>query len=258
MSNAQNVQTIPNPHANQPNDTRFSDFMKEVRKFGAASGSGKNSLPALAHSVVRAAADGVIDLTAKHKAGEKLIDDAAKIYDEYVKSESNKAMFNHSAITQQASKLRQLVSMGCMTAIDPVEVMNDAATAWDAVREEASKGGDKVKPAYHFFIDVAREQLKLNDTQLESDELKELAKKAPPADRDAEKILKGVLKALENLISGEKGPKDQSQEVIDAHDAIRDRLAKIMLDSETKALIAKARELGLTIATKAAKAKRSK
>lgn len=252
MSNVQtnavdtsNDETV-NPHANQPNDTRLRDLLNSVRKFGRESGEGKDSLPKLAMSVVRAAADGVIDMEKDDKGN----DAATRLYSEYVNAESSKAIHEHTNGGQKAnvSKLRQLIGMGCMTTIDAVSVMNDAFK----VREELKATDEKLKPAYHFYVDVAREQLK-NDQELAEDELREIAIKSAPAGKDVEKVLQGVMKTLEALVSGEgkgslAGLKDDSEEVEAAFQAIRDRLANITIKRETVKLMEAAKLLGLTIA----------
>ena len=227
------------------NDKRFSDLMKQVSKLGEEASLGRDSLPKLAHAVVKAAADGVINLDDKDDKGN---DAAARLYAKYAASESKKAIHEHSAGGKKAniSKLRQLIAMGCMTTIDPVQVMQDAFEAREGVLRE---DGVKVKSAYPFYVDVARAQVK-TDTPLTKAHLEELAAKDEPNAQSLESELKRVLKVLEGLVTGENRDKikDDDELTEAAYHAVKERLEKIELIKKTDALRAKAAELGLTIA----------
>jgi hypothetical protein len=43
------------------NDTRYAEFMGEIREFGRNAAMGRDSLPMVAHAFVRAIVDGVLD-----------------------------------------------------------------------------------------------------------------------------------------------------------------------------------------------------
>lgn len=227
----------------QKNDKRMSDLMKQVRTFGADSGAGRDSLPKLAHAVVKAAADGVIDLDFKDKDGK---DAAELIYATYVAGESKKAVHEHTTGGKKAneSKLRQLIGMGAMTSIDAVEVMQDAFD----VREKLKSEGEKVKPAYVFYIDVARAQ---RDTleQLDSDALGDICLKAGPKAKDVEAVLKQVNKLLEGLVTGENRDKikDTDELTEAAAQAIAERLKKFATLRATQKLREDAAKLGITL-----------
>lgn len=74
------------------NDTRLDDLRKEVRDLGAADQAGKEALPITALTLVRAAADGVIEP-----------DQADMIYTEYLKGKSRKEVHEHSAESKPRS-----------------------------------------------------------------------------------------------------------------------------------------------------------
>ena len=55
-----------------------------------------------------------------------------------------------------------------MTIIDPVDIMNRA----HQIRQTATKAGEKLKPAYAGYVDLAREQLANAGRALTDDEIK--------------------------------------------------------------------------------------
>lgn len=233
--------------ATQSNDKRFADVLKQVSKLGEEAGLGKDSLPKLANAVVRAAADGAIDLTTKYKCKDKEGDVAQYLYERYAASEGKKAIHEHSAAGAKAnvSKLRQLISCGLLTTVDAVELMDRAYQA----RENMIKDSIKVKSAYPFYVDVAREQLN-TDKPLSDRELEAIAMKDEPNPKTLEGELKRALKILEGLITGENRDKvKDSHELVEAaHNSIKERidgLAKIAMRRE---LLAKAAAMGIDLA----------
>jgi hypothetical protein len=230
--------------AAQSNDKRMSDLMKQVTKFGEEASLGKDSLPKLAHAVVRAAADGYIDLDTKDAKGN---DAAHQLYDAYVKGESKKAIHEHSAGGKKAnvSKLRQLISMGCMTTIDGADVMQRAFQA----RENMIADSAKVKAAYPYYVDVAREQLK-QDKPLTDNELGDIALKDAPAPKTVEGELKRALNILEGLVTGENRDKIKDADPLTeaAFQAVKERLDSIATLRNREKLMAQAAALGLKLA----------
>lgn len=220
----------------QKNDKRKSDLLKQIGKLGEEASLGRDSLPKLAHAVVKAAADGVI-------TG----DDAEGLYTKYATAESKKAIHEHSSAGKKAnvSKLKQLIEMGCMTTVDAVEVMQSAFQA----RENMIADSQKVKSAYPFYVDVARAQQK-TDTPLSTSALEELACKDEPNAKTLEGELKRVLKTLEGLVTGENRDKikDDDENTEAAFHLIKDRLDKIATLRQRDELRKKAAELGLTLA----------
>lgn len=227
MSDELNLTTGDNETSTVPatlsNDKRLSDLKKQVTKLGEEASLGKDSLPKLAHAVVRAAADGIIDLETKDKDNN---DAAASIYAAYAAGESKKAIHEHSEGGKKAnvSKLRQLIAMGAMTTVDAVEVMQTAFQA----REDMIADSAKVKSAYPFYVDVAREQLKA-DKALDKSDLEKIALKPTPEPKELETELKAIMKRLEDLVTGEgKSKLKDSDELTEAaFNAVKERLDKM-------------------------------
>lgn len=239
---AGSIDTSVEAPAHLKNDKRYADLMKQVSKFGEESSLGKDSLPKLAMAVIRAAADGVIDVETKDSKGK---DAAGLIYERYVRSESNKAIHDHTGTKANVSKLRQLIAMGCMTTIDAVEVIQ---TAFD-VRSALVDSDVKVKSAYPYYVDVARAQTKVS-APLTKDELGDIARKEEAKDKDVEGELKRAYKILEALVTGENkaGIKDQDDLTIAAFEAVRERLDKIATLRLRTELEQQAAKLGLKLA----------
>lgn len=231
--------------ATMSNDKRRNELDKLVVKFGEESSLGKDSLPKLAHAVVKAAAEGVIDLATKNAKGE---DAAHQLYTAYAKGESKKAIHEHSAggFKGNVSKLRQLISMGCMTTIDAPAVMQEAYEAREGMKKEE---GVKVKPAYVFYVDVAREQAK-TDKALTRRDLEAIAMKDGPNDLTVEGEIKKAMAVLEKLISGENRSKvkDTHADTEAAYNLLKGRLATMVQDAKRRELLAQAAKLGLKLA----------
>ena len=204
------------------NDKRFNDLLKQAVKFGEEASLGKDSLPKLAHAVVKAAADGIIDTEAKNKKGE---DVATQIYSQYVAGEGKKALHEHSTGGKKAniSKLRQLINMGALTDIDAVEVMQ---AAFEARNGMAREEGVKIKAAYPFYVDVARAQLAAPKKALTKSELEDIVQKDAPAPKELEKELERAAKILEGLVTGENRDKIKDSDPLTeaALQAIKERL----------------------------------
>lgn len=218
-----------------PNDKRLNELMKQVSKFGEEASLGRDSLPKLAHAIVKAASDGVLAVA-----------DAEAVYERYVAGEGKKAIHEHSTGGKKAnvSKLRQLITMGAMTTIDAVVVMQSAFEA----RGRLVTAGEKVKSAYPFYVDVAREQQKA-DVALTDSQLEDLVRKDGPSEKTVEGVLTTILKRLEGLITGEgkDGLKDEDQLTIDAYDAVKARLDKMATLRQRKAVLDAAAKLGIAL-----------
>jgi hypothetical protein len=230
--------------ATQANDKRIGDLLKQVAKFGEESALGNDSLPKLAHAVVGAAADGIIDLETKDGKGN---DAAFQLYSKYAAAESKKAIHEHSSggFKGNVSKLRQLIAMGCMTTVDAKTVMQDAFKA----REDMISDSVKVKSAYPFYVDVAREQLK-TDKPLTARELEAIAMKDEPAAKTLEGELKRVQKILEGLVTGENRDKIKDADPLteQAFNAVRDRLSAMATLVARQKLMQEAAKLGIKLA----------
>ena len=186
---------------NQPEDLS-KEFFADIRKFGRQSGEGASALPRLALRVIRAAADGILG-TEKPTGGK---DDATIIYEAYTAEDSKKAEHSAGGAKANASKLRQLITMGCMTTCDPVDVADRAVRKWNEMTAQELKP----KPLYAGLVDVARAQCS-QDVALTDDGIEEALTKTP-AEKSVEKEWKSIQKKVTGLVSGENsaGLKDQS------------------------------------------------
>jgi len=241
MSDVANTVDTAETPAHLKNDKRYAEALKTIRKFGAESAGGRDALPKLAMYVVKLAADGVIDAETKNAKG----DDSAKVlYAAYVEAESSKSIHDHSGTRANESKLRQLIKVGCMTGIDANQLMQDAFDA----RERMIAEEQKVKPAYPFYVEVARDQLGKPTEQLDGDYLEGIALKDGPKEKTVEGEIKRAMKILENLISGEgKAPKDTDELTDAAFQALRDRAYKFEQVRQIAKMHEAAAKAGITL-----------
>lgn len=229
----------------QKNDKRMSDLMRTVNKFGEEAALGRDSLPKLAHAVVKAASDGVIDAEFKNKEGE---DAATIIYKRYSAAESKKAIHEHSAggVKANISKLRQLIQFGALTSIDAVEVMTEAMQAREAMKAD----DEKVLSSYPYYVEVARSQQKSPDKQLTKAQLEKLAIKPEPNAKELDVVLKQIEKLLEGVVTGENRHKvkDDNDLTEAAYNAIKERIGQLATLAQHKKMRDAAAKLGLTLA----------
>ena len=220
-----------NPHADQTNDTRLEEGVKFIRELGRDAALGKDSLPKLAFQFTKMAQEGTIDLEKKYegdelpKGGKYKYDDAEFLFNEYSKAEGKKAIHERSTggLKANISKARQFVAFGALTTCDAQDVLERAA----AVRKQMILDSSKVKSAYAAYVDVAREQQKL-DTDMTEDQLRAVIAKPEKTSPELRKIIEGLAKKLEKLYTdGIDGVQDMSDYVRTAADAMRDRLAEI-------------------------------
>lgn len=232
--------------AHLKNDKRMTELLTSVNKLGQETALGRDSLPKLAHTVVKAAADGIIDATFKDKEGR---DAAQLIYAKYAAGESKKSLHEHSKGGKKAneSKLRQLIAMGALDGIDPVAMMQDAFEAREGVKADE---GTKVKPAYVFYVEVARAQLARPTQQLTREELEDIVTVQAAAPKSLEARLEQIEKLLAGLVTGENRDKvkDASDLTEAAYNAVKERVGQIKRMAAVDALRAHAAKLGLTLA----------
>lgn len=223
------------------NDQRLTDFMSQVRDFGRDSARGRDALPKLAVSFVRAVADGYLDLS-KDSTGR---DGAARVYEAYVQAETKKSIHNRTdgGLKGNISKLRQLGVFASNPKFDPVAELDRCI----ARRSELAANEVKVKPAYAAYVDYAREQNK-HDDPMSDDQIDETVR-VTKAEREVTLVgeLEKIQKKIEGFITGEDkhGIKDQSPELIQVQELITQRLAALKLREDTIVALVKARETGV-------------
>lgn len=237
------VNTTSLNHNTSNSDTRMDTLMSDVRQFGRDDAAGGDAMPKLGLRVVQAAYDGVIDTT-KDSDGR---DDAARIYEEYVKAKSKKAIHNHTdgGLKANVSKLRKLVELGGSPKVDGVNVMERAYT----LRGEMVAAEEKVKSAYAAYVDVARRQLEADD-DLTDEEIKAAMRKGEGSEKTVLGELKRAAKILDALVTGEgkNGLKDQEEDTIAALEHVNTRITMLEYSIKREKLLADANEMGLTIA----------
>ena len=216
------------------------DFFKDVNKFGKASGEGASALGRLGLRALRAAADGVLS-TAKPQGGGK--DDATLVYEAYTAMDSKHAEHTAGGAKANASKLRQVIAMGCMTTLsDPVAVGDRVVS----IRERMEGADLKPKALFAALVDAAREQI-ASDTELTDAQIEAICTKTK-ADKTLEKEWTAIQKKVEGLITGEAshGLKDTSDVALKISDLCLERLKQYKRDETRNDLIDTMMERGYT------------
>lgn len=216
------------------------DFFKDVNKFGKASGEGASALGRLGLRALRAAADGVLS-TAKPQGGGK--DDATLVYEAYTAMDSKHAEHTAGGAKANASKLRQVIAMGCMTTLsDPVAIGDRVVS----IRERMEGADLKPKALFAALVDAAREQI-ASDTELTDAQIEAVCTKTK-ADKTLEKEWTAIQKRVEGLITGEAshGLKDTSDVAHKISDLCLERLKQYKRDETRNDLIDTMMERGYT------------
>lgn len=164
-----------------PNDTRFADFMKKARVYGATSVKGENALLDMAKQAINLAADGVIDTDTVDANG---ADHAALIYGEYVAGRNKVGGVAQNTTTRTTSELRQMITMGCMSSIGhPMETVEEALN----LRKEMAANKTKVINTWSTMIVVSRATIAAN-RRLDAVELEALIVKTQREKDELEKL----------------------------------------------------------------------
>lgn len=204
----------------------FDDLVKEAQVLGGDKAKGDDSFAKLFLRLVRAAAEGIIDLE-KNKHGDG-VDDTRFIYTKFSGARNKKAIHERTdtGFKVQVSKLRSAANVGVMTTCDAIDLFNRAP----ALHKQMVDGGEKVKSAYAAYIDVARAQIaagKAGNGDLSDDEIKDAMRKKEAEEPTLDKFLQAEVKRMEKVISGENGFKCQDQRLLDAYDKVRDLYADV-------------------------------
>jgi hypothetical protein len=231
-----------NPQSNQPANPEEMrrDFFKDVNKFGKSSGEGASALGRLGLRALRAASDGVLS-TAKPQGGGK--DDATLVYEAYTAMDSKHAEHTPGGAKANASKLRQILGLGCMTTIsDPVAVGDRVVR----IREEMEGADLKPKALFAALVDVAREQ-QASDTELTDDAIRGCLTKTK-ADKTLEKEWEAINKRIEGLVTGESshGLKDQSETALKISQMVSEHIKNFKADGARQDMVDGLMEHGYT------------
>jgi hypothetical protein len=223
-----------------PNDTALQEFMADSRELGRELAAGKDALPKWAMKVAQAAANGVLS-DVKDADGH---DDVARAYIDLMKAASKKAVHEHTPAGLKAniSKARQIKHAAEKPTCDFIGTLNKTFEK----RQDMIAAGEKVKPAYSAYVDAARTQL-VQDDDLTNDQIESVIRKAGPEEPTVEKMLGKIEKAMEDLITGEKGVKYEESDFMQAHELVRGCLAALQVKTKRQAVIDAAASLGMSV-----------
>jgi len=190
--------------------------------------------------MLRAAADGIIS-TAKPQGGGK--DDATLIYEAYTAMDSKHAEHTAGGAKANASKLRQIIGMGCMTTLsDPVAVGDRVVR----IHDEMTDAELKPKAMFAALVDVARAQ-QASDSELSDEAIRECLTKSK-TDKTLEKEWEAIHKRVEGLVTGENAAKlkDQSETAIKIQELIAEHVKNYKAEGTRQDRIDAMLELGYT------------
>ena len=197
------------------------EFLSRAREHGRAIAAGSDAWPNIALETVEAASLGYISP-----------DDAKAIYDDVISAYSKRLVHSDNGKGAGASKLKSIITLGCMTTVDGVKALQDAALEHAKMRKE----GLKPQAAYAGFVSVARAQIASPRVQLGASDLRaalmkvEKEKTARDFVADAVKDLEKAL-AVEGLSADEKAGVEaalaKAGEVIGLMDQAAARAAKL-------------------------------
>jgi len=204
--------------------------LAEVRELGRDSAKGKDSKPVFALKAVQWAQDGIFSA-----------DDAKLLYEDYVDSESKKLIHSDNGKQANASKLKQILTLGGMTTVDGVDVLNRAAEAHRNMRI----AGLKPKDAYTGFVDVARAQIAAPNAELDDDAIKEVLSKSTK-EKSADDMFKAAAKNIEKALEMQLND-DERQRATEALDKVNSALASFISRAEREEKLAKIAELQMQL-----------
>jgi len=241
-SQAENQQATGPQISNQPlsQQEMKREFFKDINKFGKQSGEGASALGRLGLRALRAAADGVIS-TAKPQGGGK--DDATLIYEAYTAMDSKHSEHTAGGSKANASKLRQIIGMGCMTTLsDPVAIGDKVVR----IHQRMTDAELKPKAMFAALVDVAREQ-QASDSELTEAAIEACLTKTK-ADKSLEKEWEAIYKRTEALITGEAshGLKDNSDTALKIVELMSEHIKQYKSDGTRADRIEQMIELGYT------------
>lgn len=223
------------------NDTRLEEFEAFVKKQGEAAAMGDEALPNLAIGFVRAVSDQVVDL-AKDANGDGA---SARYFKKYSAFEGKKKYHDRSQGSQKAqvSKFTQLEKAASNPKFDFVDVLNRGVL----IRQQAIKDGIDVKSPFPAYVDLAREQNKVDDDLTDDVIYSTVIKNDTEKEKTTVGQLKKAQKIIEDVIAGEKYPgvHDTSSEVMIAGEQLAQRIAALELKQAKDDTQAAAIELGL-------------
>lgn len=258
MSMAATVAPGAETPASQKNDTRFSELVSTAKKLGENKAKGEDALPMLAHQVVTASYEGVIN--DKDKIKSKIKDDNGKsemvshihyIFEQYTEGVGkSKQARSAGSIKAQVSKLNAFFKLGRLPKVDGPEVLQRSFELY--LKHNPKTKREDCLGIYEYYIVVARAQCHEDnvDAALSDKQLEDLMFKGEKKPKTLEGELKRALNILETLVSGEgdEGIKDTHKFTEDAMNLLRDRLEVIAKAAMVDRLRAECLAAGIKLA----------
>jgi len=222
------TQAAPAPTGNK---ISFADLLATAAQLGAEAGKGTDTQVKFLLKAVEGGYHNALDLT-RNKHGTDA-DDATKLAEAYVKARQGAVVFDAKADNQQKliSTLRTSIKLGAWPKGgngEPLATVNNLMT----IRQNLKKLPAEAKlldDAANTLLKYARAQLK-RDQLIDEPELKTFCYRPGKGLATAEEIIEGMVKKLDNLISGSASSgtaQDKSNEIINARNEMRKRLSAI-------------------------------
>jgi hypothetical protein len=227
---------------NIANDTRMADLLKKAKTLGGEQALGTDAKPKAALVLIEAQASG-LDLLSKDSEKKDGID---KFYGEYKKGQGSKQIHEYG---KDGDKVNISKFRACAKAVHEggAHDFRETADKLLAHRKAELNVGNPVQGAFNALVNAARVQAK-QETALTDAQIAECVAKAAH-EVTVEDELERIRKAIERVVTGENkhGIKDQHENITQAHDLIRDRLAMFVTAREQTDVRAKAAALGWTL-----------
>lgn len=165
------------------NDTRYADYLSDIREYGRNSAKGKDSWPLFVIRTIQAAADQVFDE-----------DKMLEVLTEFCAAEGKKLIHERkaSSVKTRKSEMCKVHRAGSLTTVDMQAVINRAAELYAAHNVEE----EKLKGSYQAYVDVCGAQLAQPDYELDDAQIM-AAMLTNPKVSTVEQDLKAALKKIE-------------------------------------------------------------
>jgi hypothetical protein len=221
----------------------MADLLKKAKTLGGEQALGTDAKPKAAIVLIEAQAAG-LDLLSKDSDKRDGVD---KFYDEYKKGQGSKQIHEYG---KDGDKVNVSKFRSCVKAVHDggAHDFRDTTDKLLQHRKAQVAAGEPVQGTFNCIVNASRVQQK-QETALSDAQIAEAVAKATK-DVTLEDELERIRKAIERVVTGENkhGFKDQHENLTQAHDLIRDRLAMFARSRDEAEVLAKAAALGWTIA----------
>jgi hypothetical protein len=194
--------------SNENLDTRLSDTNKLIRKLGSESAHSVLAKPKMALAIAQARVDGII--------GDG---DGEAMYNVYLEGRKNvlsKSTIgagedDSTSLKANVSKNTQIIKAAGLPGVDFIDTMTKATSE----RESLAKSGEKVKPMFDAYVDLARAQLKEPTVALSDEAITGIVRKKEAAEKEIVDKLIAAYKNARKL--GDEFPCGPMADVVDAY-----------------------------------------